>query len=319
MTDFLVHQWWLIALVVASLVPLVRQFASGGLLATARTLDRRWIFLLMFWAILVPIYVIAVTGRTFPEVPSALSEATFAEVERLKPGDPVLLAFDYDPASEGELGPMATAFTKHAAARGLRMYFLALWPLGAQMIDNTISKVLVADYPQLVYGRDYVNLGFKSGNEGVIKVIATNLRELYTTDSRGTGLQNIPMMRDINNLQQFKLIINVSAGYPGTKEWVQYAVTPYPSIHLVSGATGVQAALFYPYIPRQLPGLLGAIKGAAEYEKLVNDAYGGPNPDPKYQEGLRRMGPQLVAHLLIIGLIVVANIVYFVDRKRGRR
>jgi hypothetical protein len=84
----------------------------------------------------------------------------------------------------------------------------------------------------------------------------------------------------------------------------------------VAGATGVQAPLLYPYVPQQLPGLLGAIKGAAEYEKLVVDAYGGPNPDPKYLEALRRMGPQLVAHLLIITLIVVANVVYFAGRRR---
>jgi hypothetical protein len=319
MIEFLLTQWWLVALVIGSLIPLVVRVVSGGLLQTARTLDRRWIFLLMFWAVLIPIYFIGVTGRTFPEVPSALAEATFQEIERLRPGDPVLLAFDYDPASEGELGPMATAFVKHAAEKQLRMYFLALWPLGTQMIDNTIAKVITPDFRNLVYGRDYVNLGYKSGYEAVIKVIVTNLRELYTTDSRGTGLQDIPMMRDINNLQQMKLIINVSSGYPGTKEWVQYAVTPYPAIRLVAGATGVQSPLLYPYIPRQLAGLLGAIKGAAEYEKLVIDAYGGPTPDPKYLEALRRMGPQLVGHLLIIALIVGANVVYLIDRRRERR
>ena len=65
--------------------------------------------------------------------------------------------------------------------------------------------------------------------------------------------------------------------------------------------------------------MLGAIKGAAEYEKLVMDAYGGPEPDPKYLEGLRRMGPQLVAHLLIIGLILVANVLYFTEKREARR
>ena len=40
---------------------------------------------------------------------------------------------------------------------------------------------------------------------------------------------------------------------------------------MVSGMTGVQAPLMYPYYPGQLKGLLGAIKGAAEYESLVND------------------------------------------------
>jgi hypothetical protein len=198
------------------------------------------------------------------------------------------------------------------------MYFIALWPLGAQMIDNTIAKVITSDFRELVYGRDYINLGFKSGQEGVIKVIVTNLRELYTTDSRGTAMQDIPMMEGITNIQQMKLIISVSAGYPGTKEWVQYAVIPFPALRLVAGATGVQAPLLYPYVPRQLPGLLGAIKGAAEYEKLVVDAYGGSNPDPKYLEALRRMGPQLVAHLLIIALIVVANVVFLMDSRRKR-
>ena len=123
------------------------------------------------------------------------------------------------------------------------------------------------------------------------------------------------MMNGITSVQQMKLIINVSAGYPGVKEWVQYAATPYATLHLVAGTTGVQAPLVYPYVPRQLRGLLGAIKGAAEYEKLVIDTYGGPNPDPKYLEGLRRMGPQLVAHLLIIMLIVVANFLYFADKR----
>jgi hypothetical protein len=318
MAEFLSDAWWVVALFVATLVPLVRQLAAAGVMEGLRTVDRRWIFVLMFWAVLLPIYYIGITGHTFPELPGALAHATFDEVDRLSPGDPVLLAFDYDPASEGELQPMATAFVKHCASKGLKMYFMALWPVGPQMIQNTVDRVITSDYPNLIYGQDYVNLGYKSGNEAVIRVITTNIRELYTTDVRGTAVQDVPMMEGITSIQQMKLIINVSAGYPGVKEWVQYAATPYPSLHLVAGTTGVQAPLVYPYVPRQLRGLLGAIKGAAEYEKLVVDAYGGPNPDPKYLEGLRRMGPQLVAHLLIIMLIIVANILYFTDKREAR-
>jgi len=317
MANFIVEQWWLVLVFVGSLVPLVHRLVADGVEETLRTLDRRWIFLLMLWSVLLPIYFIGVTGRTFPEVPSALARATFDEIERLNPGDPVLLAFDYDPASEGELAPMATAFTKHAAAKHLKLYFMALWPVGPRMIDGVIDRVILRDYPEMVYGTDYVNLGFKSGNEGVIKVVTTNLRELYTTDARGTGLQELPMMREIESIQRMKLIINVSAGYPGTKEWVQYAVTPFPRLRIVAGATGVQAPLLYPYIPNQLAGLLGAIKGAAEYESLVVSRYAGDPPDPRYTEGLRRMGPQLVAHMLVIALIVIANIQFLRDRRRG--
>lgn len=317
MADFLINQWWLVLIVVGSLGPLALKMAKEGVWRVLNELDRRWVFLFMLWSVLVPIYFIGVTGKTFPEVPSALSRAVFDEIEKLNPGDPVLMSFDYDPASAGELAPMATAFVKHAAEKKLRIYFMALWPVGAQMVDNTIDKVIKADFPEMVYGRDYVTLGFKSGQEGVIKVIVTNLRELYTTDTTGTSLNDIPMMQGIINIQQMKLVINVSAGYPGTKEWVQYAVTPYPDkIRLVAGSVGVQSPQLYPYIPRQLPGLLSAIKGAAEYERLVIDKYGGPTPDPKYLDGLRRMGPQLVGHMLVIVLIILANILYFSGRKR---
>lgn len=282
-----------------------------------KNLDKRWIFLLMFLAVAVPIYIIGKTGKTFPEVPTVLSEAVFQAIEDLEEGDPVLLAFDFDPASEGELGPMATAFVRHCAEKKLKMYFLALWPVGPQMVDDAVARVIKADFPHLEYGKDYVNLGFKPGYEGVIKVIVTDLRELYTTDDRGTTIDGIPMMAGIHSVQDFELVINVSAGYPGSKEWIQYAATPYPDkVKIVAGCTGVQAPLLYPYIPEQLPGLLGAIKGAAEYEKLVIDKYGGENPDPKYLEAKRRMGPQLVAHILIIILIVLANVIYVAEKRR---
>jgi hypothetical protein len=276
-------------------------------------LDRRWIFLLMFLAVAVPILLQA----QFPEKPTGLARAVFDEIEKLEEGSRVLLPFDFDPASEGELGPMATAFVRHCCEKKLKMYFMSLWPVGPQMIDDNIQKVIREDFPHLQYGEDYVNLGYKSGMEGVIKVIVTDLRQLYTTDSFGTTIDAIPMMKDIENIQQMDLVVNVSAGYAGTKEWIQYAATPFPDeIRIVGGCTGVQAPLMYPYIPQQLPGLLGAIKGAAEYEKLVMDKYGGDLPAGKYLEGQRRMGPQLVAHVLILVLVVVGNAVYLTGRRR---
>lgn len=277
-----------------------------------KTLDRRWIFLMMFLAVSIPI----LFQVRFPEKETDLAQSTFDAIDQLEEGDKVLLSFDFDPASEGELGPMATAFTYHCAAKKLKMYYMALWPVGPQMIDERIEKVIWRDFPYMVYGEDYVNLGFKSGNEGVIKVIVTDFRELYTTDAYGTSIDDIPMFHEITSVQDMDLLINVSAGYAGTKEWVQYAVTAFPDkIKMVGGCTGVQAPLLYPYIPDQLPGLLGAIKGAAEYEKLVVEKY-DLHDKPKYLEGIRRMGPQLVAHLLMILLIITGNIVYFIEKKR---
>lgn len=284
--------------------------------AFLRDLDRRWIFLLMLLAVAIPILL----QSQFPEKPSGLARAVFDEIEALNEGDRVLMAFDFDPASAGELGPMATSFSYHCAKKKLRLYYMALWPVGPQMIDDSIHNVIERDFPEMVYGEDFVNLGFKSGGEGVIKVILTDIRQLFTTDALGTPIDDIPMMQGIESIRQMDLIVNVSAGSAGTKEWVQYAITPYPDdLRIVGGCTGVQAPLLYPYIPEQLPGLLGAIKGAAEYEELVMSAYGGAGMAGIYSEARRRMGPQLIAHVLMILLIIAGNIAYFMERRQGVR
>jgi hypothetical protein len=278
-----------------------------------RTLDRRWVFLMMGVAVAIPILL----QITFPEKVSADTKRAFEVVERIQPGDKVLLSFDFDPASAGELTPMATAFTYHAAKRGAKLYYTALWPVGPQMVDEAVANVLKADFPDMKYGEDFVNLGYKSGNEGVIKVIITDLKKLYTTDALGTGVNAIPMMQGVSSLRDMDLILSVSAGYAGAKEWVLYAKTAFPDdITLVAGCTGVQAPPLLPYIPNQLAGLVAAIKGAAEYEILLADAY-DLHDQPRYQEARRRMGSQLFGHVLMIALIIGGNIIFWVGRSRG--
>jgi hypothetical protein len=274
-------------------------------------LDRRWIFLMMLLAVAIPILL----AWRFPEEPSPMVRSVFNSIENLPNGSVILMAFDYDPASQGELQPMASAFVRHAAEKNHKMIFMTLWPQGGPMIPRAI-RILESEYPHYKYGKDYVNLDFRPGNEGVIKVIVTNLRELYANDVNGTDLNLLPLTANMKNIQSVQMIINVSAGKPGSKEWVQYAATPF-DIPMISGTVGVQAPSLYPYIPEQMDGVLGAIKAAAEYEQTLIEAYAKFKDNPNAQDGVRRMGPQLVAHMLMIALIIAGNIIYFVGKKRG--
>lgn len=274
------------------------------------TLDRRWVFLLMALSVMWPI----VCRMQFPEEPRPLAQMFFDKIESLPEGSKVLLSFDYDPGSAPELQPMATAMTWHCAKRGHKMYFMALWPLGANMIKETVDEVIKKNFPEYEYGVDYVNLGYKPGNEGVINVVKSNIKELYSTDHYQTNINEIPLTKNLQNITEMALICNVSAGYPGTKEWIQYAATPL-RIEIISGCTGVQSPLMYPYIPTQLQGLLGAIKGAAEYEAALKMKYPEYGEKPEFTRGIRRMGPQLIAHCTILTLIVLGNIVLALTRR----
>ena len=286
---------------------------SDSPLARLNNLDRRWIFLAMGLSIAIPILL----KLRFPEYPGPMARATFNAVEAVPEGSTVLLSFDYDPASAAELQPMASALVHHCAARKLKLVFMELWPLGKKQADDTIDRVLKEFHPGYQYGTDYVQLGFQSGNEGVIKLMATNVPEQYKTDASGTALTALPLVAGIKNLGSFKLVASGSAGYPGAKEWVQYGNGAMPeAFSIVGGSTGVQVSQLLPYYPKQMEGMLVAVKGAAEYEMLVEQKYPVAKPEVIGQ-GRVRMGPQLVAHLLMIALIVLGNLAMIAGRSRG--
>jgi len=278
--------------------------------------DRRWIYVAMMLAVALPILWNGVTGKTFPESPTPPSQACFDVIQSLPEGSRVLVSFDYDPASEGELAPMATSFMRHLMHRRLKPVMVSLWPLGPKKAEETITNVIKAEFPDRTSGKDFVNLGFQTGNEGVLKVIGTDFRKQFPVDRSGTPVDRLPIMEGIAKVGDFPLVITISAGYPGGKEWVQYVSSSNPGLVLLAGVTGVQASQVYSYYPGQLRGMLAAIKGAAEYEALVSAAIDGAGvTPPRYAEARRRMAPQLFGHLLLIGLIVLGNVVFFAQRR----
>ena len=64
-----------------------------------------------------------------------------------------------------------------------------------------------------------------------------------------------------------------------------------------------------PYVASgQLDALVAGLRGAAEYEKLI-DRKGGGN---------RGMLAQSTAHLYVVVLIIIGNVAYFRSRRKGR-
>lgn len=276
-----------------------------------QTIDRRWIFLLMVVAVILPF----AFSLTFDETATPEVRATYELINDLPKGSKVLVSFDFDPPSEPELQPMADSFVRHLCNQKQKIYFMALWPMGQAETMDTVSRVINQEFPNYTYGQDYVMLGFKPGGQGVIQVVVSEIRALYTTDALGTPIDDIPMMQNVRKLNDIDLILNISAGFPGLKEWIQFGADR-SGVKIAGGLTAVSAPLLYPYYPKQLSGIIGGLKAAAEYESLLIEGY--PElytSDAKTFAAIRRMGPQTLAHLVIILFIVIGNISYFTSRR----
>lgn len=252
------------------------------------------------------------------ETPSPPTKRLFDRIEELKEGSNILLSVDYDPNSAAELTPMALAFTRHCCLRQHRIYFVTIWGTALPVIDGLIKEVVQAEFSSgthpYKYGQDYVNLGYLPGEAVAISQLSSDIRKARSQDVQGTSLNEIPMMRDVVNVKDMQLILNASGGFPGAKEWVQYAATPN-NVPLAAGCTGVQSTQMFPYYPNQLVGLVAGIRGANEYETMLAARYPAYSVMSK-RPASRRGGPQRWAHRLMITLIVLGNGIHLANRYR---
>ena len=279
------------------------------------SLDRRIIFLIVGLSVLIPL--LKPEWVQIPIRPRQESQTVFDLINNLNAGDKVLLSFDYGPSTKPEIHPMTIALLKHMFVNDIKIYAFALWPDGTFMSTQAFSEV-AQDFGK-EYGIDYVNLGFRPGNEAVVKGIASDIPTLYTIDVKGTSINDIPLMKDINNITDFDFVFSLSAGFPGTTEWVQFACDP-KNIPLATGLTSVMVTDIVPYIDSgQIKGILAGMPGAAEYESLVNAELKKINKDGEPGKATSMMAAQSIAHVIIVVLIIFGNITYYITRKKQRK
>ncbi len=290
----------------------------GGLLwlfirsIKAKEVDRRIIFIFIFVAVAAPI----LFPITFEEKATPIVKAVFDKIENLPPGSNMLISFDFDPAMAPEVQPMANAISAHALEKGHKIIFMSLWATGQALLSQTLDNVILPQFPEKQDLVDYVNIGYKAGNEGVLNVIVGDFRQMFPTDVNSVPLDDIELFNNIKSCKDMDLIISIGGGKPGPKEWVLFVGDP-GDVPVGAGVAAVVAPQLYPYFPSQVVGILGGIKGAAEYEsELVSRHEKFKDMDTP---GLRMMGPQTLAHIVIMAFIVIGNVIYFRSRKGETR
>lgn len=279
-----------------------------------QNIDVRIIYLLLVLAIALPLL--------FPlGLPIAINESTrgvYDMIESLPEGSYVLLDAAYDPSGQAELYPQNLAVARHCFQKNLRVIGFAQWNLGADLMLEALETA-AKEYGK-EYGKDWIHLGFKPGGtillRGMIKDIYKNARADYA----GTPLEQLELMKDMENLTDLDAIVAICSGSPGIVEWVTYVGTPSQNPgpnnpdgfdHTVLIAEGTNSVSVPGAKSRLQAGLIEGLleggRGAAEYELLI-DVPG---------DGVAMMDAQSMGHLLIILFIVLGNIGYLASgRKR---
>jgi len=255
------------------------------------------------------LFVIAVAAPMVRPVPMPLmvkqeTRDLYTRIEQLKPGDTVVMCFDYSPGTATDIHAAAVAVFHHLMRRpGIGVIGVAFVADGPQFAEQTFATAP----PGKKYGFDLVNLGYRAGGENAIAAFSQDVQKTFPADIEGTPAGRLPLLSKVKSARDFALVIEMSGGTPGPAEWIRQAGQPYgAAIGAIVTTVMVPPNLAY-LQSKQLAALLYGLRGAAEYETLV----GRPG------NGLAGMGSQSAAAVFILLAVAINNIRRLVLRRRA--
>lgn len=259
-------------------------------------IDRRWLFVLLTFSILIPI--IKPLGIMSKSVSPSVKKL-YDFIEGLPEGSTIILSLDYDPSTAPELHPQGVAVLKHAFKKNLKVIITTFVAGSSGLIEEIVTTVPKKYGKE--YGKDFVVLPYMPNVVAVLTQMASDLHVMYNEDKDGRKLKEIEMMKSIKNYRDISAIICIT-GTALLDVWMVYVGDKY-GVPVMGGVTSISQVGYGPYLQKgQLKGLIGGMKGAAEYESLINEVWKGTS-------GLDALN---IAQLLVIFLIVVSNIVLLV-------
>lgn len=265
-------------------------------------IDRRIIYLILAIFILIPI----IKPLNLPIGTSHPVKSLFDFIEKQPEGAVIVLSVDYDASVYPECHPMARAIARHVLSRNLRLICLNLNAAGTGLALEIMTEI-PKEYNKK-YGEDYVFLGFRPDVTATILGFGEDITKIFPYDYFGNKTDTLKIFEDVKNYDNIALVVSIS-GSALPVSWIYLARGRYGQ-DIAAGVTAVMAADYYPYLRTgQFVGLLGGMKGAAEYEKLIN----------KKELASSGMDAISISHILIIIFVIIGNIGYIFLLKRRKK
>jgi hypothetical protein len=268
-------------------------------------IDRRYIYLAAWIFVLFPL----MNPLGLPVPISREAYGWYNYIEELPNDSVIIVSLDYGVSAMPELYAMTLAtmnhLWEHCQERNWKIVVTAFWNQGPLVFDTLLTQVDPAEKYNLVYGEDWVELGWVPGGETGMAAIATDMWSQTPRDYlENRPLSELPIMADIRSAEDVDLVISFETGTPGLGEWLRQWNDPY-GVPFIIGCLGMSGPGNMPYVASgQIKALLPGLTPSGEYEILL----GTP--------GLAVSGLDAVSmsHLLVVLLVLIGNVAYFVSR-----
>lgn len=273
-----------------------------------QNMDRRILYVFYVVALLIPLF----KPLGLPIKIGSDVQLFYDRFNKLPAGAVVWLSPDYSPGASAELNPQFVAVLKNCFRNGYKVLVYGMWEQGV-ILGRDIAESVAAEMGKK-HGVDWVFLGWRAGGNVVIRRAGEDLwAAMDNRDGYDKPLTDSPLMANIRRLwtPDIDAIVCFSSGSPGDGDYMTYitditAKEPKPVL-LFTGQVAVQVPARVPLIRSgQIQGMIPGMGGAAEYEVL--------SKTPGKAAGL--MDAQSLAHVVLLGFIVLGNVAFLLSRKK---
>jgi hypothetical protein len=282
--------------------------------APAKKAPRAWsmrplIYLLLALAVIIPFFAPFDFASAFLQISGTPTAEFYDSLQALPANSTVLLAFEYDPSTAGEMDLQAKAIVNHLSKRNVKIIALSTLETGAPIAQRVLEDA-TRNATNYVYGTNYVNLGFLPGHESGLSNLATsglpaNLNDVVLNQK----ITQIEATAKIKNLRDLQMIVVLAGSDDALKVWMEQ-VQPRAGAPIVAGVSAAvepRARAYHDTPTKQLRAVMSGLVGAAQYEVLAN------------QPGLAlvSVNVQTIAQIVLVAIIILGNLVFWIQKARG--
>jgi hypothetical protein len=252
-----------------------------------------------------------IVSPSFSIDPTEEETALYDLIENMEEGSKVLVAVNYGPSARYEIEGSLQLITKQLLKKKAGIVFFTLSEMGVESISMGISDALAGysyEEGRVVYGRNYVDLGYFGGGTVGAGILAKSLKSSRSKDIAENELDVVPLMNSIFSFSDFSAFIEFSSmkidGSPGAV--LMKTLSKDENIPVVAIVTSDMVGEYIPF------------RDSGKIDVLVKGSQGMAALESSFDVNgvlTRRYSLAAVLLVFVIFVIILFNLVFI---KRGK-
>ena len=196
--------------------------------------------------------------------------ALYGEIIKLDPGDPVLIAFDYQPAAIGEMHTASASIVDHLMKKRTYLSFVSTQPTGPALAEHFLTTTQGTH--NYKHSQQYVNLGYLPGESAGLVSFLIAPKQIIPLAFDGSNAWESPPLANVNSINDFEMILVITDDPNTAKIWLEQLGPSLDNTPITMIVSAQAEPLIQPYFrasPQYLSGYVSGIIDSMNYESLI--------------------------------------------------